>query len=115
MGAIEDTGPVAVNTEGQMATECEHVIFARKLGEFRATLSETEQRVLDAMVLSACRVHQPGEVEGYFLGDRIGQPFAIMASTVIGLVRPSSSALECTWRGCIDTSNPVDPHLLSGL
>jgi hypothetical protein len=98
-----------------MATECEHGIFARKLGAFRATLSEPEQRALDAMVLSASRGDPPADVEGYFLGDRIGQPFAVMASTVFGLVRPPGTALECTWRGCLDATTPLEPQLPGGL
>jgi hypothetical protein len=66
-------------------------------------------------VVTASRVPQLAEVEGYWLGDRLAQPFALMSAAAIGLVRPGSPGLECTWRSCIDAPSASEPSLPTGL
>ena len=45
--------------------EQERKAFAERLGQFRSTLAESEQRMLDAMVIAAFAPERSGEVQGY--------------------------------------------------
>ena len=89
-----------------MAHECEHQVFAEKLHHFRGTLASSEQQVLDAMVLAACRASTEDEVAGYALSlplTPIWNPFTLAVAERFGLGAAAPSLnFECTWQGCID-------------
>ncbi len=65
-----------------MAQEQQRQAFIQKLGQFRATLSPDEQRMLDAMVMTA-EGARPGDVEGYswFFGNDSTNPSWYTGST----------------------------------
>ena len=48
-----------------LPSEQECQAFARKLGEFRATLPASEQRMLDAVVMAAFSPAEQGDVQPY--------------------------------------------------
>lgn len=55
-------------SELQLPTQAERTAFVDKLGAFRGTLAANEQRMLDAMVISAVGSVHP-DVHGYGLLD----------------------------------------------
>ena len=53
-------------TQQQMPGEGERKAFVEKLAQFRSTLQPTEQRMLDAMAITAFGAQeQQGDVQGY--------------------------------------------------
>ena len=89
-----------------MAHTCAHETFAQKLHQFRGTLTSSEQQVLDAMVVTACRAAADEDVAGYGWPVPlvpVWQPFTSAVAQRFGLgASASSSSFECTWQGCVD-------------
>jgi hypothetical protein len=56
--------------ETKLPSEQEFNAFVGRLREFRGTLSEGDQRMLDAMVGAAFKTEQQGDVEGYWYAVR---------------------------------------------
>jgi hypothetical protein len=54
-----------MSQQAQLPSEQERQDFARRLGEFRATLPPAEQRMLDAAVVAAFSPADQGDVQGY--------------------------------------------------
>jgi hypothetical protein len=51
--------------EVQYPSETERKAFMEKLGQFRGTLNDKEQRLLDGMVIQAFQPEKEGDVQGY--------------------------------------------------
>jgi hypothetical protein len=54
-----------MSQEVQVPSDGERKAFLEKLGQFRGTLSPSEQRMLDTMAMAAHQPTQQGEVQGY--------------------------------------------------
>ena len=54
-----------MSESSQLPSVEERQVFAQKLGQFRATLPGSEQRMLDAMVAAAFTPQEEGDVQGY--------------------------------------------------
>ena len=52
-------------TQQQMPGEGERKAFVEKLAQFRSTLQPGEQRMLDAMAITAFGAQEQGDVQGY--------------------------------------------------
>jgi hypothetical protein len=52
--------------QATLPTEQEFNGFIGRLSEFRSTLPESDQRMLDAMTQAAFKTEQAGEVQGYW-------------------------------------------------
>ena len=51
--------------QAPLPSEQERQAFAQKLGQFRGTLPQSEQRMLDAMVMAAFQPDSQTDVQGY--------------------------------------------------
>ena len=62
-------------SDAQMPSESERKAFIEKLGQFRNTLPQSEQRMLDAMAMAAFHGEE-GDVQGYqwFYGGYYAAP-----------------------------------------
>ncbi len=96
--------------DGQPPTESEVRAFVAKLSEFRATLPETDQAILDAVVMAAVRTREAGagEVEGYDFNPAqwIFPPGIVDDYMWVRLSR------ECRIRGGVEVV--LDPNSASG-
>jgi hypothetical protein len=59
--------------------------FVARLGEFRATLTVAEQRLLDALLVAAAE-DDTGDVQGYGLSARAAKQAALAAIVALGIV-----------------------------
>ena len=58
--------------QSKMPSEQEFNAFVGRLREFRGTLPEGDQRMLDAMVGAAFKTEEQGDVQGYWYAVRPG-------------------------------------------
>jgi hypothetical protein len=70
---IERRGRMRTEQTSERFTDDEVAGFVQKLEAWNETLSETEQRLLAAVVLSALEADGGGDVRGYFIGGYLSQ------------------------------------------
>ena len=69
--------------ERHVPSESELHAFAAKLGQFRSTLPQNEQRILDGILLAACG--EQAEVRGYGFADSAVKEAALMVMAELGI------------------------------